>query len=98
MTLKRYACKTVPGFTLVSGVLLGTSSSKEDPEYATTPNSFKKLRCDEEHVSRHSPWATAEGAVHKQTRERRKLRDQAGCGLERGSSRMSILALKSVFS
>jgi len=62
------------------------------------PKCFKKPRCDEEHVSRHSPWATAEGAVHKQTRERRKLRDQAGCGLERGSSRMSILALKSVFS
>ena len=97
MTLKRYACKTVPGFTLVSGVLLGTSSSKEDPEYATTPNSFKKLRCDEEHVSRHSPWATAEGADCKQVRERRKLRDQAGCRLERSYSHMSILACKRAF-
>jgi hypothetical protein len=45
-------------------------------------------------VSRHSPWATAEGAVCKQARERRLLRDQAGCGLEHSSSRMSVLAFK----
>ncbi|MDA0349420.1 MAG: hypothetical protein O3C43_20115 [Verrucomicrobia bacterium] len=50
---------------------------------------------DEEHLSR--PWATAEGAVHKQTPERRLLRDQAGCGLERSSSRMSNLAFEGAF-
>ena len=61
------------------------------------PKCFKKLRCDEEHVSRQSPWATAEGAVHKQARERRFLRDQAGCALERSSSRMSILAFEGAF-
>ena len=45
---------------------------------------FKKSRCDEE-----------QGAVCKQARERRKLRDQAGCGLEHSSSCMSVLAFKS---
>jgi hypothetical protein len=44
------------------------------------------LRCDEE-----------QGAVCKQVRERRKLHDQAGCGLERSYSRMSILAFKRAF-
>ena len=47
----------------------------------TDPKCFKKLRCNEE-----------QGAVGKHARERSNLRDQAGCGLERCSSRMLILA------
>jgi hypothetical protein len=47
---------------------------------------FKKSRCDEEQV-----------AVRKPARERRCLRDQAGCGLERSSSCTSVLAFGSAF-
>jgi hypothetical protein len=43
----------------------------------SNPHSFKKSRCDEE-----------QGAVCKQGRKRSILRNQAGCGLERSSSRM----------
>ena len=57
------------------------------------PKCFKKTRCNEE-----------QGTVCKQARERSmlvslrsKLRDQAGCGLERSYSCMSFLAFKSVF-
>ena len=45
---------------------------------------FKKPRCDDE-----------QGAVCKLARERRQLRDQAGCGLERSSPHMSVLAFGS---
>ena len=47
---------------------------------------FKKPRCDEE-----------QGAVCKQVRERRLLRDQVGCGLEHSSSCMLVLAFKSAY-
>ncbi|MCZ6672217.1 MAG: hypothetical protein O7C75_04680, partial [Verrucomicrobia bacterium] len=50
-------------------------------ERSNLPHSFKKSRCDEE-----------QGAVCKQARERSILRNQAGCVLERSSSRMLILA------
>jgi len=50
-------------------------------EELNVPHSFKKSRCDEE-----------QGAVCKQARERSILRNQAGCELERSSSRMLILA------
>jgi hypothetical protein len=50
------------------------------------PKRFKKSRCDEE-----------QDAVRKLARERSFLRDQAGCGLERSSSRMSVLAFGSAF-
>jgi hypothetical protein len=43
------------------------------------------------------PWATAEGAVCKQARERSNLRDQASCGLERSYLRMSVLAFERAF-
>ncbi len=50
-------------------------------DHQVMPHCFKKSRCDEE-----------QGAVRKLARERRFLRDQAGCGLERSSSRMLVLA------
>ena len=53
-------------------------------DYKFITHCFKKSRCDEE-----------QGAVRKLVRERRFLRDQAGCMLERSSSRMLVLAFGS---
>ena len=50
----------------------------------TDPKCFKKLRCNEE-----------QGAVGKHAREGSNLRDQAGFGLERSYSCMSVLDFKS---